>query len=111
MCGELSSGRRGCRPGKVRHVELKVSIRSQGGRTIMSVGGEIDLYTAPRLHGELVTVLSGGGPEQIVVGMSGVEFWDSTGLNVLLCAHRRAGWPTGGRADVSHSRALHTKPP
>src|SRR5258708_23486340 len=76
--------------GKVRHVELKVSIRSQGGRTIMSVGGEIDLYTAPRLHGELVTALAGGGPEQIVVDMSGVEFCDSTGMNVLLAAHRRA---------------------
>src|SRR5262245_55657874 len=76
--------------GKVRHVELKVSIRSQGGRTIMSVGGEIDLYTAPRLHGELVTALAGGGPEQIVVDMSGVEFCDSTGRNVLLAADRRA---------------------
>jgi len=76
--------------GKVRHVELKVSMRSQGGRTIMSVGGEIDLYTAPRLHGELVTALAGGGPEQIVVDMSGVEFCDSTGMNVLLAAHRRA---------------------
>jgi anti-sigma B factor antagonist len=80
----------GPQTGKVRHVDLKVSIRSQGGRTIMSVGGEIDLYTAPRLHGELVTALAGGGPEQIVVDMSGVEFCDSTGMNVLLAAHRRA---------------------
>lgn len=78
------------RTGKVRHVELKVSTRSQGGRTIMSLGGEIDLYTAPRLHGELVTVLSGGAPAQIVVDMSGVDFCDSTGMNVLLAAHRRA---------------------
>ncbi len=76
--------------GKVRHVELKVSTRSQGGRTIMSLGGEIDLYTAPRLHGELVTVLSGDGPVQIVVDMSGVDFCDPTGMNVLLAAHRRA---------------------
>jgi anti-sigma B factor antagonist len=56
----------------------------------MSVDGEIDLYTAPRLHGELVTALAGGGPEQIVVDMSRVEFCDSTGMNVLLAAHRRA---------------------
>jgi len=55
----------------------------------MSLGGEIDLYTAPRLHGELVTVLS-EGHVQIVVDMSGVEFCDSTGMNVLLAAHRRA---------------------
>jgi anti-sigma B factor antagonist len=78
------------RTGKVPHVELKVSTRSQGGRTVMSLGGEIDLYTAPRLHGELVTVLSGESPVQIVVDMSGVDFCDSTGMNVLLAAHRRA---------------------
>ena len=56
----------------------------------MSVAGEIDLYTAPRLHSELVTALAGGGPVQIVVDMSGVEFCDSTGMNVLLAAQRRA---------------------
>lgn len=56
----------------------------------MSLGGEIDLYTAPRLHGELDSVLAGEGPAQIVVDMSGVEFCDSTGMNVLLGAHRRA---------------------
>ncbi len=56
----------------------------------MSVAGEIDLYTAPRLHGELATVLAGPGPAMIVVDMSQVEFCDSTGMNVLLAAHRRA---------------------
>jgi anti-sigma B factor antagonist len=75
---------------KVPHVELKVSTRSEGGRIVMSLGGEIDLYTAPRLHGELATALSADGPAQIVVDMSGVEFCDSTGMNVLLAAQRRA---------------------
>jgi anti-sigma B factor antagonist len=56
----------------------------------MSVAGEIDLYTAPRLHGELITALAGGGPARIVVDMSGVEFCDSTGMNVLLAAQRQA---------------------
>ena len=57
---------------------------------MLSVAGEIDLYTAPRLHGELVTVLTGDEPVRLVVDMSGVEFCDSTGMNVLLAAHRRA---------------------
>jgi anti-sigma B factor antagonist len=74
----------------VRLVELKVATRSQGDHTVMSVSGEIDLYTAPRLHGELATALAGGGPVQLVVDMSGVQFCDSTGMNVLLAAHRRA---------------------
>ena len=56
----------------------------------MSLGGEIDLYTAPRLHGELVAILSGNEPVQVVVDMSGIEFCDSTGMNVLLAAHRKA---------------------
>lgn len=61
-----------------------------GDRTVVSVSGEIDLYTVPRLHGELIKALEGGGPVRLVVDMSGVEFCDSTGMNVLLVAHRRA---------------------
>ncbi len=56
----------------------------------MSVTGEIDLYTAPRLHGELATVMADGAAARIIVDMSGVEFCDSTGMNVLLAAQRRA---------------------
>ncbi len=56
----------------------------------MSVAGEIDLYTAPRLHDELATALAGGMAVRIVVDLSGVEFCDSTGMNVLLAAQRRA---------------------
>ena len=56
----------------------------------MSLGGEIDLYTAPRVPGELVSLLSGDSPVQVIVDMSGVEFCDSTGMNVLLAAHRKA---------------------
>jgi anti-sigma B factor antagonist len=56
----------------------------------MSVAGEIDLYTAPRLHSELMAALAAGAPLRLVVDMTGVEFCDSTGMNVLLAAHRRA---------------------
>jgi anti-sigma B factor antagonist len=56
----------------------------------MSVAGEIDLYTAPRLHSELMSALAAGTPVQLVVDMAGVEFCDSTGMNVLLAAQRRA---------------------
>jgi anti-sigma B factor antagonist len=90
MCGTVPIWPAALWTGKVPHVELKVSTRSQGSRTVMSLGGEIDLYTAPRLHGELVSVLSGDSPVQVVVDMSGVEFCDSTGMNVLLAAHRKA---------------------
>jgi anti-sigma B factor antagonist len=77
-------------PGSLRHVELKVTTRSQGDHTVMSVAGEIDLYTAPRLHSELMSALPADGQVRLVVDMSKVDFCDSTGMNVLLAAHRRA---------------------
>jgi len=73
----------------VRHVELKVTSRAQGDHTIMSVTGEIDLYTAPTLQSELMSAL-GPGSVKLIVDMSGVDFCDSTGINVLLAAHRQA---------------------
>jgi anti-sigma B factor antagonist len=48
------------------------------------------LYTAPRLHTELAAAVMGEGPAQVVVDMAGVDFCDSTGMNVLLAALRRA---------------------
>jgi anti-sigma B factor antagonist len=73
----------------VRHVELKVTTRSQGDHTIMSVLGEIDLYTAPTLQSQLMSALA-PGQVKLIVDMSGVDFCDSTGINVLLAAHRHA---------------------
>jgi anti-sigma B factor antagonist len=53
--------------------------------------GEIDLYTAPRLHSELAAVIANAAPaSRFVVDMSGVEFCDSTGMNVLLSCLRQA---------------------
>jgi anti-sigma B factor antagonist len=69
----------------------------------MSVSGEIDLYTAPRLHAELTTALAGDGPVRLVVDLSGVGFCDSTGMNVLLAAHRRAQ-ENGGDLELSSPR-------
>ncbi len=70
-------------------MELKVTSWSQGDHTVVSVTGEIDLYTAPRLQSELTAALN-ESPARLIVDMSGVDFCDSTGINVLLAAHRHA---------------------
>ena len=47
--------------------------------------GEIDLYTAPKLQTDLAAIIDSVGPAaRVVIDMSGVEFCDSTGMNVLL---------------------------
>lgn len=85
-------------------MELNVSSRSQGDHTIVIATGEIDLYTAPRLHSELAGVIDKSAPSsRIVVDMSGVEFCDSTGMNVLLSCLRQAR-ERGGELELAAPR-------
>ncbi|MFO7253041.1 MAG: STAS domain-containing protein [Actinomycetes bacterium] len=76
-------------------MELKVSTRVTAGHAVMSIVGEIDLYTAPRLQAEFARLLE-NGPSRVVIDMSGVEFCDSTGMNVLLSALKRLRERGGG---------------
>ena len=89
-------------------MELRVSSRSQGDHTIVALAGEIDLYTAPRLQSELTAAMGAGKPARIVVDMSAVEFCDSTGMNVLLAAHRQA-CERGGDLALAAPRAAVRK--
>ena len=73
----------------VTTVELKISSRSQGNVAVVTVGGEVDLYTAPQLRDELVGALKDGA-RRLVIDMSRVEFCDSTGISVLLSAMKRS---------------------
>ncbi|MEV7907849.1 STAS domain-containing protein [Streptomyces anulatus] len=70
-------------------MELKVSTRSHAGHTVMVIVGEIDLYTAPGLQAEFTRLLQESPATHVVIDMSGVEFCDSTGMNVLLSALKR----------------------
>ena len=69
-------------------VELNVSTASQEGHAVVTATGELDLYTAPRLQNALAGLLR-DQPGHVVVDMSGIDFCDSTGMNVLLSAHKR----------------------
>jgi len=69
-------------------VDLTLTTREADGRTIVAVGGEIDVYTAPRLR-DKITELVGEGAYHLVVDMQAVEFLDSTGLGVLVGALKK----------------------
>jgi anti-sigma B factor antagonist len=61
---------------------------SAEGVELLMVEGELDIATAPRLIG----VLNGAVQEalrSLVVDLSEVDFMDSTGLALLINAHRR----------------------
>ena len=64
-------------------MDLTLSTREVDGTTFVAVGGEIDVYTAPKLR-DKITELVGDGVFNIVIDMESVEFLDSTGLGVLV---------------------------
>jgi anti-sigma B factor antagonist len=69
--------------GEETQVDLSLETRHEDGHTIIEVGGEIDVYTAPKLR-DKITELVGNGVYDIIVDMEAVEFLDSTGLGVLV---------------------------
>jgi anti-sigma B factor antagonist len=61
---------------------------------VVSLGGEVDLYTAPELKQELHRLV-GEGATRLIVDMSATTFVDSTTLGVLLSVLKRVR-PEGG---------------
>lgn len=68
---------------------------ADGGIAVITVAGELDLYTAPRLKENLLTAIE-DGILKIVVDMSGVHFIDSSALGVLIGGVKRLK-PNDGR--------------
>lgn len=69
-------------------MDLTLSTRRDGDRTVIEVGGEIDVYTAPKLREALAAAVEQGNYD-LVVDFEEVEFLDSTGLGVLVGGLKR----------------------
>ncbi|WP_233621740.1 STAS domain-containing protein [Amycolatopsis sp. WAC 04182] len=73
----------------------------QLGRTlILIVDGDLDLHTAPAARQAIDAALS-RRPRRLIVDLSLVPFLNSTGLEVLLAAHRQAAPHTDFRLVVT----------
>lgn len=69
-------------------MELSLATRTIAEHTVLEVGGEVDVYTAPRLRERLVELIDGGAPH-VIVDLNRVDFLDSTGLGVLVGGLKR----------------------
>ena len=87
-------------------MELSLATRSVSDHVVLEIGGEIDVYTAPRLRERLIELV-GAGEKLVVVDLGRVDFLDSTGLGVLVGAHRRLRASDGALSLVCpHERLL-----
>ena len=69
-------------------MDLKLGHYNKDGIEVIDVGGEIDIYTAPRLRELLIDLVSKDN-HQLIVNLERVEFLDSTGLGVLVGGLKR----------------------
>lgn len=79
-------------------MELAVTTRTDGDFEIVEVGGEIDVYTAPRLREAIVGAVD-AGHTRLIIDVQKVDFLDSTGLGVLVGALKRVR-ADGGSLDI-----------
>jgi anti-sigma B factor antagonist len=74
---------------------------------VVTVSGELDLYSAPQLSAELEA--HAASASEVVLDLAGVSFMDSTALGAVLAAARRIR-DAGGRlslvAPVAETRKL-----
>jgi anti-sigma B factor antagonist len=81
-------------------MDLDVEVGTAGGASLLTLRGEIDVYTAPRLRQAIIDVVDGGATS-IVVDMEKVDFLDSTGLGVLVGGLKRVRLKEGTLAIVT----------
>jgi anti-sigma B factor antagonist len=76
-----------------------------GGASVLTVTGELDLSSAPSLKWSLTDLLD-GGCSQLVLDLSLVTFIDSTALGVLVGVHMRLGAGTRLAIVCANSKVL-----
>ncbi len=72
------------------HDELGIELKTEdGGALVFKLRGSLDLATAPTVRAALSEATEKGSND-LIVDLTQIEFLDSTGLGVLIGAHRRA---------------------
>lgn len=67
---------------------MTIDDRIDGDRAVLTVNGEVDVYTAPTLREHILSAINEGA-STVVADLRGVAFMDSTGLGVLVGALKR----------------------
>lgn len=76
-----------------------------GRSVVVTVVGELDLATAPRLRELLIEAVTEQRPQEVWVDLAGVTFLDSTGIGALV-AGRKQATRAGVRFAVRNPRGI-----
>ncbi|MFD3621939.1 STAS domain-containing protein [Streptomyces sp. NPDC058676] len=95
--------------GAARPGQLSIDHTTVDGIRVVTLRGEID-HAVKDMLSEALLSYDGAAPLRTVVGLSGVTFMDSSGINVFVAAHQAAsddqGWLRIAGAQESVLRLL-----
>ena len=77
----------------------------EGDAHVISLAGEVDLYTAPEFKAQLLDVI-GKGAKQVIVDFTDTTFIDSTTLGVLVGGVKRLRTSDGELSLVCNDRNI-----
>ena len=86
-------------------MELQIGTARKGDACVVTVAGEVDIYTSPALKTALAAAATEGCP-LLIVDLNGVGFIDSSGLGVLVGALRRVREAGGDLRVVSGNETV-----
>ncbi|GAB7142073.1 STAS domain-containing protein [Mycobacterium riyadhense] len=69
---------------------ITATVADHDGVVVLSIGGEIDLVTAPALEKAIGAVVA-DNPKALVIDLSAVEFLGSVGLKILAATYEKLG--------------------
>jgi anti-sigma B factor antagonist len=96
------------RPEGMSDIDLIVRSSVVGGWTVLSVEGEVDLYTAPAVREAAVGAMESGA-DHVLLDLTDVPFMDSSGLAVIVACLKRLRELGGDLAVVSPPSSPPTK--
>ncbi len=67
---------------------FSVRTEQHGGSTIMTIAGELDLVSAPRLR-NAIAALRGDEIDDVIVDLAELSYIDSVGIGLLVASRRR----------------------
>jgi anti-sigma B factor antagonist len=92
----------------ISDIDLTVRSSVVGGWTVLSVEGEVDLYTAPAVREAAIEAMEAGA-DHLLLDLTEVPFMDSSGLGVIVACLKRLRESGGDLAVVSPPSSPPTK--
>jgi anti-sigma B factor antagonist len=87
-------------------MDLGIDVSDRDGVCVVTVDGEVDVYTSPGLKSRLAELID-DGCEKLIVDLGGVGFMDSSGLGALVSGLRRVKEKEGAMAVVGLREPIH----